>query len=104
MDRGASPLGNPYVVRGERERLAACHAYRRLLGATLAGGGQEDPEQVGLLGRLAGFGGEVRVWDWEGARREVERLREMARRGVLLELKCHCAPRPCHGETVRDLL
>ena len=61
-------LASPYVVGYEREREAAVRAYRRLLRVTMAGEGEYRQDRVELVGRLAGFGGEVRGWEWEPAR------------------------------------
>ena len=70
--RGAPVLANPYVVGYEREREAAARAYRRLLRATIAGeGGDHGQDRVELVGRLAGFGGEVRGWEWGLAREKL---------------------------------
>ena len=83
-----TPLGNPYTLpssrheyRGERE--AACAAYLRLLAETL------------------GASGEVRAWDCAGARAQMAAL--AACRGRV-RLCCHCAPRQCHAEAIRDVL
>ena len=77
MDQGHSPLGNPYVVRREEEREAACDAYEELLllGPTVAA---ERPGRVAEVGTMNGFFGEVRGWDGEAAQRELGRLIERA--------------------------
>ena len=101
VDRRHSALGNPYVMGCERDRDAACTAYGRLLDATLAGvHAGPGREVVEMIGRCSGFGGEVRGWDWAGARREMEALRARVGAGERLRLLCHCAPRRCHGDEI----
>ena len=80
-----SLLANPYVVGYEREREASGRAYRRLLRTTLVGEGGPGRERVDLIGRLAGFGGEVRGWRWESAR---ERLRTLLARRLQVVATC----------------
>ena len=102
MDR-STVLGNPYVVRYERERHNGCVAYRALLRETMLGPRDgEGGGKVARVGGLAGFGGEVRPWDWDGARRAMGRLIEAHRSGANLWLLCHCAPRECHGNSIAD--
>ena len=66
VDQGHSPLGNPYTVRREEEREAACDAYEELLllGPTVAA---ERPWRVAEVGTMNGFFGEVRGWDGRGS-------------------------------------
>ena len=101
VDRtGGSPLGNPYVMRGEREREAVCDAYARLMASTMRHGGRAcDQGWVRKVGELAGFWGEVREWDFAAAREETRALAQDARRWPMT-LACHCAPKRCHAETV----
>ena len=61
VDRGHSPLGNPFVLGGEEDREAACEAYDLLLAEAL-----ELPSARGVMGWSAaaigaarGFTGEV---------------------------------------------
>lgn len=98
VDQGHSPLGNPYVVRREEEREAACDAYEELLllGPTVAA---ERPGRVAEVGTMNGFFGEVRGWDGEAAQRELGRLTKIAT-AQPLRLDCHCHPRRCHAHTV----
>ena len=103
VDRGVSALGNPYVVREEGERRAACDAYRTLLRVTVD---SSDPREewygakwVRQIGEQRGFTGEVGRWHWAGARAELAWMHRMMRR-CRLELRCHCAPRVCHAESV----
>ena len=78
--RGSSVLASPYVAGYEREREAAARAYRRLLRVTMAGEGEHGQDRVELVGRLAGFGGEVRGGG----------------RGSLLGSDCGCCMRVGH--------
>ena len=78
-------LANPYVVGYERQSEASERAYGRLLRATLGGGGEVGRERVELIGRLAGFGGEVRGWWWEVAR---ERLWLLLTRRLQVAVTC----------------
>ena len=78
-------LASPYVAGYEREREAAARAYRRLLRVTMAGEGEHGQDRVELVGRLAGFGGEVRGWRWESAR---ERLRMLLARRLQVVAAC----------------
>ena len=103
VDRGASALGNPYVVREEGERRPACDAYRTLLRATVD---SADPREewvgakwVRQIGEQRGFVGEVRRWHWAGARAELAWMHRMACRSRL-ELRCRCAPGMCHAESI----
>ena len=101
-----TPLGNPYTLpssrheyRGERE--AACAAYLRLLAETLGASGEVSAARVAEIGRERGYVGEVRAWDCAGARAQMAAL--AACRGRV-RLCCHCAPRQCHAEAIRDVL
>ena len=105
VDRGHSPLGNPFVLGGEEDREAACEAYDLLLAEAL-----ELPSARGVMGWSAaaigaarGFTGVVGGWDREAAADEMWRLRLLSRRGGL-RLDCHCCPRRCHAESVRARL
>ena len=105
VDRGGSALGNPYVLGRERDREAVCDAYELLLGVTLmeADALRARDWDAARIGRACGFEGEVRSWDWDGARSAMADLRDVARGGPL-RLDCHCAPRRCHAESVRARL
>ena len=100
VDRRYSPLGNPYVVRREEEREAACDAYEELLlGPVVAAG---DPERVREIGAMSGFFGETKRWDGDAARKELGRLAGIAA-SQPLRLDCHCNPRRCHAYTVATI-
>jgi hypothetical protein len=73
VDR-ASPLGNPFQMKGEKTRDAVCEQYAAHL-----------PE---LLRRDV------------AALRTMQRLVELARKGDLY-LYCWCAPKRCHAESIK---
>ena len=105
VDRGHSPLENPFVLGREEDREAACEAYDLLLAEAL-----ELPSarwvmgwSAAAIGAARGFTGEVGGWDREAAADEMWRLRLLSRRGGL-RLDCHCCPRRCHAESVRARL
>ena len=97
VDRGGSALGNPFVVRAEGERDAACDAYGALLEKTLAG---ETRIDALALGRAHGFGGEVRWWDAPAARDAFAGLVAERGAGRKVCLACHCRPLRCHAEEI----
>lgn len=85
-DKGAqyigrgSPLGNPFVMRNSsiEERNRVCDEYHTYLLTAVANG---DPDIC----------------------RELSRLRWMALNGDLV-LGCFCAPKRCHGDSVKQVL
>ena len=103
MCRGHSALGNPFVMRSEADRDAVCEAFTQLLARTVRSATAPDVWTVRAIGRDAGFDGEVREWDGERARDEIQRLWRMAQEGPL-QLDCHCAPLRCHGEVIAALV
>ena len=93
-------MGNPYVMSREEDRTAVCDAYARLMVGTMRHHGRAcDQEWVRKVGRMAGFWGEVREWDFAAAHAEVHALAADAHRWPMV-LACRCAPRRCHAETV----
>ena len=102
LDRGHSPLGNPYVMRGERDRDHVCNAYAVLLGRTVDG---EDlsAEDVFAIGAEHDCVGEVRRWDCGAVRRELSRLARIAEIQPV-RLDCHCHPARCHAQCVASAL
>ena len=96
--RRGTIYGNPFVMRDEGERDAACDAYAELLTARAS---------VATLARRHGrervlptHGPTARVSDFrrlEG----MSRLAKRARNGEHLYLRCDCAPRRCHGDAIR---
>jgi hypothetical protein len=73
----ASPLGNPYKVTPDVPREKLLEQYRAWLDEQLA---CDTP-----------------------ARREIERLTELARQGDIT-LLCWCTPLSCHGDIVRAVI
>jgi hypothetical protein len=74
-----SPLGNPFVLGRDGTRAQVIARYRTWLQAQLA----------------AGPGN--RAYD------EIQRLRAIAGAGPL-RLVCWCAPLPCHGDVIAEVL
>jgi uncharacterized protein DUF4326 len=81
--RAASPLGNPFVLRREKDRSRVVGEYRTWLRTILDA--PPSPKQPAI-------------------RAEIERLRALATRPEGVMLLCHCAPLPCHAEVIRDVL
>ena len=73
-----SPLGNPYVLRDESERDRVCDQYQEWLDRHIIAG---TPLIVN----------------------ELMRLLDLARAGDLA-LVCFCAPKRCHGNTIKATL
>ena len=70
-----SPLGNPFVMKSEADRDRVCDQYA-----------------VWFEERVKA--GDARVMN------ELRRLYKIAKRGGLV-LGCYCAPKRCHGETIK---
>jgi uncharacterized protein DUF4326 len=75
--RPASPLANLYKIKRESERPEALNRYRLWLEQQM----QSDTP----------------------ARAEIQRLAEIAKRTDLL-LLCWCAPKPCHGDVIKEFI
>lgn len=73
-----SPLGNPFVMKSEKDRDRVCNLYSTLFHDRVRSG---DPAFCN----------------------ELRRLLAMARAGDLT-LGCFCAPRRCHGDTIKEFL
>ena len=73
-----SPLGNPFVAKSEADRDAVCDQYQ------------------------AWFDCKVEAGD-ERVMNELRRLYRLAKKGDLV-LGCFCAPKRCHGETIKAFL
>ena len=73
-----SPLGNPFVMRGEADRNKVCEQYD------------------------AWFNERVKADD-QIVMNELRRLYRIAKRGDLV-LGCFCSPKRCHGETIKRFL
>ena len=74
VDR-SSVLGNPYPMRTEAERDKVCDLYEQWLEFKLKGDTQQS--------------------------KEINRLAQLYLQYGKLNLFCWCAPKRCHGETVR---
>ena len=73
-----SPLGNPFMKKSEADRDAVCDQYQ------------------------AWFDRKVEAGD-ERVMNELRRLYRLAKKGDLV-LGCFCAPKRCHGETIKAFL
>lgn len=73
-----SPLGNPYRLSDGEPRGATLVRYSRYLHVKIR---EQDPAICNELNRLA----------------------QLAMKGPL-KLQCFCAPHPCHGDVVKDVL
>jgi hypothetical protein len=78
VDR-SSILGNPYVMNGEADRDFVCNQY-----------------EIHFKKAVASVGSPFH--------KEMIRLYNLAKSGKHLNLMCHCAPKRCHGNTIRDFL
>lgn len=74
-----SPLGNPFILTDESERDLVCDAYEQWFEQKLT---EKDPAVMSELERL---------------------LALEAKQGYLI-LGCHCAPKRCHGDTIKSTL
>ena len=74
-----SPLGNPFPMTKEAERQSVCDKYEVWFDKQVLG---EAPELMA----------------------ELEMILSMAIEYGLVRLKCFCAPRACHGDTVKAYL
>ena len=83
-DRGAeyvgrpSPLGNPFVMNGERTRDEVCDKYEAWLRSKIA---TKDPAVCA----------------------ELNRLYKIAKQRDLI-LGCYCAPKRCHAESIKKVI
>lgn len=80
-----TPLGNPYVMRGEWERGKVCALYKEYFRRMVEGDGMPEGEREPFMAELARIGGIYRAYG---------RLR----------LFCWCAPLQCHAQTIREYL
>ena len=95
-------LGNPFRMRREAERDAVCDAYADWVV------GAEPAHRVAARWAHRGRA----LWVVERAARvtlaaRVCALSELAtrvRRGESVRLRCHCAPKRCHGDVVLALV
>jgi hypothetical protein len=74
-----SVLGNPFIMKGEKERDIVCEKYKEWFYKQLKG---KNPEFLHELRRL------YKLWKVKGE----------------LTLICWCAPKRCHSETIKDFL
>lgn len=73
-----SPLGNQFAMQSEDDRDDVCDRYEAWFNAKIA---EEDPAVIAELGRLC----------------------DLAAQGNLV-LGCFCAPKRCHGDTIKRFL
>lgn len=73
-----SPLGNPFPMKSEEDRDRVCEEYALWLGD--------------MSGR------NICVMD------ELKRLKGIYKEEGSLTLLCHCHPKRCHAESIRDML
>lgn len=77
IDRG-TPLGNPFYMQDESQRDTVCDKYE-----------EHFDKNVALEGDL---------------RNEVIRLYRLVRDGYSINLQCWCAPKRCHGDTIKNFI
>lgn len=75
-----TPLGNPFPMenRSQEERNRVCNLYEEWI--------------------------EPKLLDKGAELRQFEELLQIVRDGKDLELECFCAPKRCHGDTIKRLL
>lgn len=100
-----SIFGNPFVLANAddaEQRAAVCDAHRECLRRAL----QSEPVDTRAVGARHGVTGEVRTCDWAAVAAAVRQLQAAMRRpgAVDLALMCHCAPRRCHADSLREAL
>lgn len=78
IDRGHSILSNPYYMHSEEERDEVCKKYSDYFA--------------------------LQVFHNESFTEALRTLYKIAKRYGKLELFCWCAPKKCHGETIRNFL
>ena len=77
IDR-ATALGNPYFMKGESMRNDVCDKYR-----------------VHLMDKA---GVDVPMT------KELIRIIKLVKAGIDVNLQCHCAPKRCHGDEIKDFV
>lgn len=75
-----SVLGNPFQIGPDGTRAEVIEKYRSWIES------------------------EVRTQPDGPVARELDRLRARHERGETVTLVCWCAPAPCHGDVIRDLI
>lgn len=73
-----SPLGNPFVMKNEAERDRVCDAYEAWFEAQVK---LKTPEVM----------------------QELRKLYKLSKQGHVV-LGCYCAPKRCHGDTIKRWL
>ena len=104
VDR-SSPLGNPFHLRQEVDRLTVCRAHKLYLWLLVQPGSTLEPIDAARA-VLAKFPGLSLAWSWAAPTRDefmaaLGALREAAIAATEdrpLKIGCYCAPRPCHGD------
>ena len=74
-----SPLGNPYTVFSPRDRDFVCDLYEDWFVDRVQ---KDDPAVMA----------------------ELVRLHQTGKQHGYLKLQCYCAPRRCHGDTIKDFI
>jgi hypothetical protein len=72
-----SPLGNPYPISTTLSRELVIDLYKSWLRAKVS---ENDPKVMRALNQIA----------------------ELAQRLEGVKLKCFCAPKPCHGDFIKE--
>lgn len=74
-----SPLGNPFPIQAGATRKTVIEAYTTWLSEKII---NSDPKVIN----------------------ELDRLHKIAVNSGMLKLQCFCAPKPCHGDVIRDVI
>jgi hypothetical protein len=74
-----SPLGNPYVINGYRDRDKACDMHEEYLTEVLNQGNSPIMDEMNRIGNLLLAGTNV-------------------------DLQCYCAPKRCHGDYIKQII
>jgi hypothetical protein len=79
-----SPLGNPFEMKSEADREDVIEQYRKWLWAQYAMTQDTGRESEAI--------------------KELNKLVNIARQGKDINLICWCAPKPCHGDIIKDYI
>lgn len=104
IDR-ATVLGNPFVMNCESERNAVCEAYDEWLRLNVE---STHPTVVNVYKVAQKYGVKVqvrrKVVNSLKVQQELNRILKLLSSGQTVVLNCWCAPKRCHGDSVKELL